>query len=90
MTVIGTRWRAPGAMESASWADSSVEVAVEALSAGDMVIVVDAENPDDDGDLMLAAAHVTPQRLAFMMRHTGGILCVPMPAADLDLSLIHI
>jgi 3,4-dihydroxy 2-butanone 4-phosphate synthase/GTP cyclohydrolase II len=49
-----------------------------------MVIVVDAENPHDDGDLMLAATHTTPERVAFMMRHTGGILCVPMPAADLD------
>ena len=49
-----------------------------------MVIVVDAENPEDDGDLVLAGAHATPQRLAFMMRHTGGILCVPMVAADLD------
>jgi 3,4-dihydroxy 2-butanone 4-phosphate synthase/GTP cyclohydrolase II len=62
----------------------SVDAAVRALSAGDMVIVVDAENPEDDGDLVLAGAHATPQRLAFMMRHTGGILCVPMVAADLD------
>jgi 3,4-dihydroxy 2-butanone 4-phosphate synthase/GTP cyclohydrolase II len=84
MTVIGTRCRAPGAGGRGYSADSSVDIAVDALIAGDMVIVVDAENPDDDGDLMLAAAHVTPQRLAFMMRHTGGILCVPMPAADLD------
>jgi 3,4-dihydroxy 2-butanone 4-phosphate synthase/GTP cyclohydrolase II len=49
-----------------------------------MVIVVDAENPDDDGDLMLAAAHATPERVAFMVRHTSGILCVPMPGDDLD------
>jgi 3,4-dihydroxy 2-butanone 4-phosphate synthase/GTP cyclohydrolase II len=49
-----------------------------------MVIVVDAENPHDDGDLMLAATHATPERVAFMVRHTSGILCVPMPAADLD------
>ncbi|CAN5854311.1 bifunctional 3,4-dihydroxy-2-butanone-4-phosphate synthase/GTP cyclohydrolase II [soil metagenome] len=84
MTVIGTRCRTPGAEPTATPAETSVNAAVEALRAGDMVIVVDAENPDDDGDLTLAAAHVTPQRLAFMMRHTGGILCVPMPSADLD------
>jgi 3,4-dihydroxy 2-butanone 4-phosphate synthase/GTP cyclohydrolase II len=65
-------------------ADSTVDDALAALRAGGMVIVVDAENPHDDGDLMLAAAHVTPERLAFMMRHTGGILCVPMPATELD------
>lgn len=61
-----------------------VGAAVAALRAGRMVIVVDAENPYDDGDLMLAATHATPERVAFMVRHTSGILCVPMPAADLD------
>ena len=81
MTVIGTRSRAPGAGKAVS---PSVEAAVHALQEGRMVIVVDAQNPDDDGDLVLAAAHATSQRLAFMMRHTGGILCVPMPADDLD------
>ncbi|WP_307789374.1 3,4-dihydroxy-2-butanone-4-phosphate synthase [Mycolicibacterium baixiangningiae] len=63
---------------------ATVDDAVNALRSGQMVIVVDGENPDDYGDLMLAAAHATPERVAFMVRHTGGILCVPMPAADLD------
>lgn len=81
MTVAGNRCCTATAGAAAS---AAVDAAVSALSAGDMVIVVDAENPADDGDLMLAGAHATPQRLAFMMRHTGGILCVPMPAADLD------
>jgi 3,4-dihydroxy 2-butanone 4-phosphate synthase/GTP cyclohydrolase II len=71
MTVIETR-------------GCSVGTAVAALRDGRMVIVVDADNPGDDGDLMLAAAHATPERIAFMMRHTGGILCVPMPSAELD------
>ncbi|PXX03404.1 3,4-dihydroxy-2-butanone-4-phosphate synthase [Mycolicibacterium moriokaense] len=61
-----------------------VGAAIAALRAGRMVIVVDAENPHDDGDLMLAATRATPERVAFMVRHTSGILCVPMPAADLD------
>jgi len=81
MAVLGIRRRAPRA--GASFA-STVGAAVDALRAGRMVIVVDAENPQDDGDLMLAAAHATPERVAFMMRHTGGILCVPMPSGDLD------
>jgi len=62
----------------------SVETAITDLREGRMVIVVDADNPGDDGDLMLAAAHATAERVAFMMRHTGGILCVPMPSAELD------
>jgi 3,4-dihydroxy-2-butanone 4-phosphate synthase/GTP cyclohydrolase II len=77
MPLIGIRRRADPA-------ESTVDAAVGALRAGRMVIVVDAENPQDDGDLMLAAAHATPERVAFMVRHTSGILCVPMPAADLD------
>jgi 3,4-dihydroxy 2-butanone 4-phosphate synthase/GTP cyclohydrolase II len=81
MGVLGIRRRAPKVSGSFG---STVDAAVDALRAGQMVIVVDAENPDDDGDLMLAAAHATPERVAFMMRHTGGILCVPMPAGELD------
>ena len=64
--------------------NTTVEAAVADLRAGRMVIVVDAENPKDDGDLMFAASHATPERVAFMVRHTSGILCVPMPASDLD------
>ena len=81
MGVLGIRRRAP---KIRGTFHSTVDAAVEALRAGQMVIVVDAENPDDDGDLMLAAAHAAPERVAFMMRHTGGILCVPMPAGELD------
>jgi 3,4-dihydroxy 2-butanone 4-phosphate synthase/GTP cyclohydrolase II len=77
MPVIGFRRRA------GRFGDP-VGMAVAALRWGRMVIVVDAENPHDDGDLMLAAAHATPERVAFMVRHTSGILCVPMPAPDLD------
>ena len=77
MPVIGIRRRADRAGDP-------VGAAVAALRSGRMVIVVDAENPHDDGDLMIAAAHATPERVAFMVRHTSGILCVPMPAADLD------
>ncbi|MDT5186427.1 MAG: 3,4-dihydroxy 2-butanone 4-phosphate synthase / cyclohydrolase, partial [Mycobacterium sp.] len=77
MGVIGIRRRADRTGDP-------VGAAVAALRAGRMVIVVDAENPHDDGDLMLAATHATPERVAFMVRHTSGILCVPMPAPDLD------
>jgi 3,4-dihydroxy 2-butanone 4-phosphate synthase/GTP cyclohydrolase II len=77
MGVIGIRRRA-------GRTGDPVGTAVSALRAGRMVIVVDAENPYDDGDLMLAATHATPERVAFMVRHTSGILCVPMPAPDLD------
>lgn len=54
-----------------------------------MVLVVDAAGLDDDGSLVLAAGHATTERIAFMVRHTGGILCVPMPAADVDRLRLH-
>lgn len=65
-------------------APCAVATAVADLQAGRMVVLVDDQRADDDGDLMLAATHATPERLAFMMRHTSGILCVPMPADYLD------
>jgi 3,4-dihydroxy 2-butanone 4-phosphate synthase / GTP cyclohydrolase II len=85
MSVIGFRRRAVGGgNRPAAPVGSTVDAAVAALRAGRMVIVVDTEDPHDDGDLVLAATHATPERVAFMVRHTSGILCVPMPAGDLD------
>ncbi|MHC9291852.1 3,4-dihydroxy-2-butanone-4-phosphate synthase [Mycobacterium sp. LTG2003] len=81
MSIATPRMGHPGADDTAH---STVDTALAALRAGHMVILVDAENPDDDGDLMLAATHATAERVAFMVRHTSGILCVPMLSADLD------
>ncbi|WP_199253976.1 3,4-dihydroxy-2-butanone-4-phosphate synthase [Mycolicibacterium mengxianglii] len=77
MSLIGFRKRS----ESTA---SAVDVAAGALRTGGMVIVVDTDNPDDDGYLMMAASHATAEKVAFMVRHTGGILCVPMPARELE------
>ncbi|MGE2834031.1 3,4-dihydroxy-2-butanone-4-phosphate synthase [Mycobacterium sp. SMC-4] len=61
-----------------------VDNAVTALRGGRMIVVVDGENPDEPGSLLLAAAHANSARIAFMVRHTGGILSVPMRSAELD------
>ncbi|MBF6133033.1 bifunctional 3,4-dihydroxy-2-butanone-4-phosphate synthase/GTP cyclohydrolase II [Nocardia otitidiscaviarum] len=58
--------------------------AVAALARGDMVLVVEDENSESEGDLVLAAEHATAERIAFLVRHTSGLLCVPMPGAELD------
>ena len=47
-----------------------------------MIIVVDDDDRENEGDLIMAAATATPEQVAFMVRHTSGILCTPMPAAD--------
>src|SRR6201988_4294842 len=48
------------------------------LRAGRMVVVMDDEDRENEGDLIMAAEHATPEAVAFMIRHTSGIICVPM------------
>jgi 3,4-dihydroxy 2-butanone 4-phosphate synthase / GTP cyclohydrolase II len=62
----------------------TIERAVAEIAAGAAVLVVDDEDRENEGDLVFAAAKATPQLLAFTIRHTSGVVCVPMPAADLD------
>jgi 3,4-dihydroxy 2-butanone 4-phosphate synthase/GTP cyclohydrolase II len=61
-------------------ATRSIQQAVAALAAGGMVIVVDDADREDEGDLIALAESVTPAQVAFMVRHSTGILCAPMPA----------
>lgn len=49
-----------------------------AIQRGEFVVVVDDIDRENEGDLILAAEKVTPDKVAFMMRHTSGIICVPM------------
>ncbi len=58
--------------------ESSIPEAVTALSNGEMVIVVDDEHRENEGDLIVAAEHITSEQMAFMIRHTTGIICVPV------------
>jgi 3,4-dihydroxy 2-butanone 4-phosphate synthase / GTP cyclohydrolase II len=52
--------------------------AIEEIRAGRMVIVVDDEDRENEGDLIFAAEKVTPDHITFMVRHCSGIICVPM------------
>lgn len=61
-----------------------VEAAVEAVRRGEMVVVVDDEDRENEGDLILAAEKITAEIMAFMIRHTSGVLCVPLPGERLD------
>lgn len=63
---------------------SPVEEAIEAVRRGEFVIVVDDEDRENEGDLILAAEMVTPEKIGFMVRHTSGIICVPLPGDRLD------
>ncbi|NOX52383.1 MAG: 3,4-dihydroxy-2-butanone-4-phosphate synthase [Gammaproteobacteria bacterium] len=56
----------------------SIEVAIAAIQAGEMVVVVDDDDRENEGDLIMAANKATPEAVAFMIRHTSGILCAPL------------
>ncbi|MBW0118790.1 bifunctional 3,4-dihydroxy-2-butanone-4-phosphate synthase/GTP cyclohydrolase II [Pseudonocardia sp. KRD-169] len=62
----------------------AVQYAVAALAAGRMVVVTDDADRENEGDLILPAATATAEQVAFVVRHTTGILCAPMPASRAD------
>jgi len=56
----------------------SVETAIQAITAGGLVIVTDDEHRENEGDLIMAASKVTPETVNMMIRYCSGIVCVPM------------
>ena len=62
----------------------SVERAIADIAAGKAVVVVDDEDRENEGDIIFAASRATPELMAFTIRHSSGVICVPMPAAMLD------
>ncbi len=62
----------------------SVERAIADIAAGRAVIVVDDEDRENEGDIIFAASKSTPELMAFTIRYSSGVICVPMPAEMLD------
>jgi 3,4-dihydroxy 2-butanone 4-phosphate synthase/GTP cyclohydrolase II len=56
--------------------------AIRAIERGEMVVVMDDDGRENEGDLIVAAVHCTPEKMAFMVRHTSGIVCAPMTRED--------
>ena len=63
---------------------SEIEKAIAAIGRGEIVIVVDDEDRENEGDLILAAEFATPERLGFLVKHSSGVICVPLPGERLD------
>src|SRR5581483_9368816 len=61
-----------------------IEDAVDAIRAGRMVIVVDDEDRENEGDLTIAAEKITPEAINFMARHGRGLICLSMTPERLD------
>jgi 3,4-dihydroxy 2-butanone 4-phosphate synthase / GTP cyclohydrolase II len=62
---------------------NSVEEIFAELRAGRLVVIMDDEDRENEGDLIMAAQHATSEAVAFMIRYTSGIICVPMEEQQL-------
>jgi 3,4-dihydroxy 2-butanone 4-phosphate synthase/GTP cyclohydrolase II len=70
---------------------AKIDEAVEAIARGEIVVVVDDEDRENEGDLIMAAEHVTPEKIAFFVKHTSGLICAPITnqrADELELPLM--
>jgi 3,4-dihydroxy 2-butanone 4-phosphate synthase/GTP cyclohydrolase II len=63
---------------------AGIDRAIADVAAGRPVVVVDDEERENEGDLIFAAAHATPELLAFMVRYTSGYVCVALTGEDCD------
>src|SRR6266542_2555835 len=67
---------------------SRIEAALAALQRGEPVVVVDDASRENEGDLILAAEMATTEALAFMVRHTSGVVCVAL--TGVRLAALHV
>jgi len=63
---------------------ASIPDAIEEIRKGNIVVVVDDADRENEGDLIMAAEKVTPEAIAFIVRHTSGVICVPVTGERLD------
>ncbi len=68
-----------------------VAEAIRAFERGEIVVVMDDDDRENEGDMIFAAVHATPEKMALMVRHTSGIVCAPMTSVEakrLNLSMM--
>src|SRR5437762_3155878 len=75
---------AKGARKRSTSPFAGIGEAIDAFRAGRMIIVVDDEDRENEGDLTIAAEKVTPEAINFMARYGRGLICLPMTAERLD------
>jgi 3,4-dihydroxy 2-butanone 4-phosphate synthase/GTP cyclohydrolase II len=63
---------------------STIDEAISWIKQGRVVIVVDDENRENEGDLVLAAEFITPEKVNFLTKYARGLICVPMPRKRID------
>ena len=57
---------------------NTIEEAIESIKKGEMVIVIDDEDRENEGDLVMAAEFASPENINFMIKEARGLVCVPM------------
>jgi 3,4-dihydroxy 2-butanone 4-phosphate synthase/GTP cyclohydrolase II len=63
---------------------TEIENAIAAIGRGELVVVVDDADRENEGDLIIAAEKMTPETMAFMIRYTSGVICMPVEGNRLD------
>ncbi|MEM7341759.1 MAG: bifunctional 3,4-dihydroxy-2-butanone-4-phosphate synthase/GTP cyclohydrolase II [Actinomycetota bacterium] len=81
----------PGSANDSDSPFDPIEDAIAAMGRGEIVVVVDDEDRENEGDLIMAAEFATEEKMAFFVRHTSGVICAPVTderADELDLPLM--
>ena len=63
---------------------TKIEEAITAIANGELIVVVDDADRENEGDLIMAAEKMTTEAMGFMIRHTSGVICMPVEGARLD------
>ncbi|MFE3029905.1 3,4-dihydroxy-2-butanone-4-phosphate synthase, partial [Nocardia tengchongensis] len=64
--------------------DARILRAIAAIAAGEPVVVVDSEDRENEGDLIVSAEKITTATMAFLVRHTSGFVCVALPPDECE------
>ncbi|SNW62570.1 Bi-functional 3,4-dihydroxy-2-butanone 4-phosphate synthase/GTP cyclohydrolase II protein (RibA+RibB+RibH) [Orpheovirus IHUMI-LCC2] len=67
----------------------NIKECINDFRIGKPLIVLDDEDRENEGDIIIAAQHITPEQITFMIRHTTGIICVPISKDKADLLGLH-
>ncbi|KAG6857428.1 hypothetical protein H0H87_003495 [Tephrocybe sp. NHM501043] len=67
-----------------AFAFDPIESALAAFGAGEFLVVMDSEDRENEGDLIIAASHCTTEKMAWMIKHTSGYICIALPGDRLD------
>ncbi|KAE9393135.1 3,4-dihydroxy-2-butanone 4-phosphate synthase [Gymnopus androsaceus JB14] len=81
----------PNPINRQQFSFDSIQDALQAYKDGEFLVVMDDENRENEGDLIIAGHHCTTEKMAWMIRHTSGFICISLPGerlAELDLPMM--